>query len=109
MSEQEAVNRPPFIGRKIIREWILEEGMREVTAETDRDAVGFYRRLGFEIRSLGERYPGRGTLPMHSFNEKRIPVKSGPLRGKRPRRDWKRCEKVSGSITQSRFGETCAL
>ena len=26
---------------------------------TDDDAVGFYRRLGFVVRSLGERYPGR--------------------------------------------------
>lgn len=29
-----------------------------ITAETDRDAVEFYRRLGFGIESLGERYPG---------------------------------------------------
>lgn len=28
-------------------------------AETDRDAVGFYERIGFSISSLGERYPGR--------------------------------------------------
>jgi ribosomal protein S18 acetylase RimI-like enzyme len=27
-------------------------------AETDRDAVGFYRALGFEVESLGEKYPG---------------------------------------------------
>ncbi|WP_067652152.1 GNAT family N-acetyltransferase [Nocardia harenae] len=29
-----------------------------VRAETDSDAVGFYRRLGFAVTSLGERYPG---------------------------------------------------
>lgn len=29
-----------------------------ITAETDADAVGFYRSYGFEIRSLGEKYPG---------------------------------------------------
>jgi ribosomal protein S18 acetylase RimI-like enzyme len=29
-----------------------------LTAETDRGAVGFYRRLGFRVESLGEKYPG---------------------------------------------------
>jgi GNAT superfamily N-acetyltransferase len=29
-----------------------------VSAETDRDAVGFYARCGFTPRSLGELYPG---------------------------------------------------
>ena len=27
-------------------------------AETDEDAVGFYRKYGFHIESLGEKYPG---------------------------------------------------
>jgi ribosomal protein S18 acetylase RimI-like enzyme len=29
-----------------------------ITAETDQDAVLFYKKLGFEITSLGEKYPG---------------------------------------------------
>jgi ribosomal protein S18 acetylase RimI-like enzyme len=29
-----------------------------VSAETDRDAVGFYERCGFVARNLGELYPG---------------------------------------------------
>ena len=29
-----------------------------LTAETDDDAVGFYRRCGFSVTSLGEKYPG---------------------------------------------------
>ncbi|WP_053367875.1 GNAT family N-acetyltransferase [Bacillus sp. FJAT-27245] len=29
-----------------------------VTAETDKDAVGFYSKYGFKILSLGEKYPG---------------------------------------------------
>lgn len=29
-----------------------------VVAETDHESVGFYRSLGFCIRSLGEKYPG---------------------------------------------------
>ncbi|MHB9057548.1 MAG: GNAT family N-acetyltransferase [Bacillota bacterium] len=30
----------------------------DVVAETDHDAVGFYRRIGFSLESLGELYPG---------------------------------------------------
>jgi ribosomal protein S18 acetylase RimI-like enzyme len=33
-------------------------GLRAVEAETDADAVGFYRSTGFAVESLGERYPG---------------------------------------------------
>ena len=33
-------------------------GLRAVEAETDADAVGFYRATGFTVESLGERYPG---------------------------------------------------
>lgn len=29
-----------------------------LVAETDADAVGFYRHSGFEVMSLGEKYPG---------------------------------------------------
>lgn len=29
-----------------------------VSAETDAEGVGFYQRYGFEIQSLGEKYPG---------------------------------------------------
>lgn len=29
----------------------------KITAETDNEAVGFYQKYGFEIRSLGEKYP----------------------------------------------------
>lgn len=32
--------------------------VRAWSAETDDDAVAFYRRLGFKIVDLGERYPG---------------------------------------------------
>ena len=32
--------------------------LRKLSAETDRDAEGFYRCAGFDVRSLGEKYPG---------------------------------------------------
>lgn len=40
-----------------------------IKAETDDDAVGFYRKYGFHIDSLGEKYPGTTryfcTLNLH--------------------------------------------
>jgi ribosomal protein S18 acetylase RimI-like enzyme len=47
------------LGRQIVR-WLIDvAGLTRLTAETDRDAVGFYRQLGFAVTSLGdERYPG---------------------------------------------------
>lgn len=32
--------------------------LKFISAETDKEAVDFYRRYGFEITSLGEKYPG---------------------------------------------------
>ncbi|MCP8969479.1 GNAT family N-acetyltransferase [Ectobacillus ponti] len=32
--------------------------LQQLTAETDADAVGFYRSCGFAVSSLGEKYPG---------------------------------------------------
>jgi ribosomal protein S18 acetylase RimI-like enzyme len=51
--------RSQGVGREMVR-WLVETaGMTRVVAETDNDAVGFYRRLGFSVVSLGdERYPG---------------------------------------------------
>ncbi|WDL98467.1 GNAT family N-acetyltransferase [Alicyclobacillus sp. ALC3] len=46
------------IGRSMIDELLMSEKLTEITAETDGDAVEFYRGYGFEIQSLGERYPG---------------------------------------------------
>lgn len=34
------------------------ENVTKIIAETDMDAVGFYRRYGFSIEALGEKYPG---------------------------------------------------
>lgn len=45
------------IGRRMIDELRMLENLTELTAETDLEAVGFYRKYGFEIQSLGEKYP----------------------------------------------------
>ncbi len=45
------------IGRKMIQTVMRQFSLREISAETDHDAVDFYRRCGFHIKSLGEKYP----------------------------------------------------
>lgn len=57
------------IGRRMIDELRVLENPTELTAETDRDAVGFYRRYGFEIQSLGEKYPGVERFHCHLLLE----------------------------------------
>lgn len=45
-------------GRGLIIELMLLKKPETVIAETDEEAVGFYRSIGFQIYSLGEEYPG---------------------------------------------------
>ena len=46
------------LGRRLIEAAIGREDPACVWLETDNDAVGFYRRCGFSVASLGEKYPG---------------------------------------------------
>jgi len=46
------------IGRQMIQTYHSEHSSIQLFAETDREAVGFYRQSGFAIYSLGEKYPG---------------------------------------------------
>lgn len=40
-------------------EWVVDHlAVESLTAETDIDAVGFYRRTGWTVTTLGEKYPG---------------------------------------------------
>lgn len=45
-------------GRGLILELIELKRPREIVAETDEEAVDFYRNVRFDIVSLGEPYPG---------------------------------------------------
>ncbi len=45
-------------GRGQILELIHLKSPAEIVAETDEEAVNFYRNIGFEIVSLGEPFPG---------------------------------------------------
>ena len=49
--------RKQGIGRRMIAH-VHTKLMLPLIAETDDDAVGFYRRCGFSVTSLGEKYPG---------------------------------------------------
>ncbi|WP_281863298.1 GNAT family N-acetyltransferase [Planomicrobium okeanokoites] len=46
-------------GSRMIEDVIKRHEVQEIFAETDVDAVGFYGKIGFNIKSLGEKYPGR--------------------------------------------------
>ncbi len=46
-------------GRRLVETIQRAVAPRVCWLTTDEDAVGFYRRLGFVVHSLGERYPGR--------------------------------------------------
>lgn len=46
------------VGARMIAGAVRRLTCARLTAETDGEAVGFYRRCGFAIQSLGERYPG---------------------------------------------------
>ncbi len=46
------------IGSKLISFFIENTSCSEICAETDDDAVTFYQKYGFDIKSLGEKYPG---------------------------------------------------
>lgn len=46
------------LGRKLVYEYVQAKSIVIMKAETDKDAVGFYNKLGFTILSLGEKYPG---------------------------------------------------
>ena len=45
-------------GRTLIERVLSQFKADTIWAETDDDAVGFYRRCGFNVESLGEQYPG---------------------------------------------------
>lgn len=52
------VFRGKGIGREMIRYVEEHHAFSSIYAETDQDAVIFYKNLGFHITSLGEKYPG---------------------------------------------------
>lgn len=45
-------------GRGMILTLLEAQNPKAIVAETDEEAVNFYRGIGFTVESLGERYPG---------------------------------------------------
>lgn len=46
------------IGRHMVGEVVRRGSFVTLVAETDAEAVDFYRHCGFDVTSLGEKYPG---------------------------------------------------
>ncbi|TQR17996.1 GNAT family N-acetyltransferase [Psychrobacillus soli] len=46
------------IGEGMIDFIIDNHSLSRISAETDQDAVDFYKKMGFTITNLGEKYPG---------------------------------------------------
>ena len=46
------------IASSMIQFILKDSSIKTVIAETDKEAVNFYRKFGFHITSLGEKYPG---------------------------------------------------
>lgn len=68
----DAMHRDRGLARNLIGEIAAQFPGSRLVAETDLDAVDFYRRCGFEIESLGERYPG-----VERFRCTRVAAKAG--------------------------------
>lgn len=51
-------HRGQGIGHTMIKHMMQIHNLIRLEAETDRDAVGFYQRAGFDVACLGEKYPG---------------------------------------------------
>lgn len=52
------VQRGNGIGRSMIQFICVQHSLSILYAETDHEAVGFYQHCGFNVQSLGEKYPG---------------------------------------------------
>ncbi|WP_404328780.1 GNAT family N-acetyltransferase [Mesobacillus maritimus] len=50
--------RGQSIGSKMVKFVCEKHGLSLISAETDCDAEEFYRKYGFEVINLGEKYPG---------------------------------------------------
>ncbi|HHK5535934.1 TPA: GNAT family N-acetyltransferase [Bacillus mobilis] len=46
------------IALQMIKEVLRLHQLTYVEAETDKEAVEFYKKIGFQVKSLGEKYPG---------------------------------------------------
>ncbi|WP_219375857.1 GNAT family N-acetyltransferase [Bacillus mycoides] len=57
------------IALQMIKEIIREYELTYIEAETDTEAVGFYKKCKFKIKSLGEKHPGVERFHCYLENE----------------------------------------
>lgn len=57
------------IALRMIREIIVMHELTCVEAETDKEAVEFYKKIGFQVKSLGEKYPGIERFHLYFKNK----------------------------------------
>lgn len=60
-------HRGKSFGSQMIK--FLSQQYTIIIAETDKDAVDFYRKCGFKITSIGERFPGVERFLCEYINE----------------------------------------
>ena len=46
------------VGSRMIKFLLTNDVIKQLIAETDKEAVAFYHKFGFSVSSLGEKYPG---------------------------------------------------
>ncbi|EJQ50572.1 Uncharacterized protein BWINRASL_02738 [Bacillus mycoides] len=57
------------IALQMIKEIVRKYELTYIEAETDKEAVGFYKKCNFKIESLGEKYPGIERFYCYLENE----------------------------------------
>ncbi|MBX0355605.1 GNAT family N-acetyltransferase [Bacillus toyonensis] len=57
------------IAFQMIREVVRMHQLTYVEAETDNEAVEFYKKIGFKVKSLGEKYPGIERFHLYFKNK----------------------------------------
>ncbi len=63
------IYRHQGIALQMIREIIRKYELTYIEAETDEEAVEFYKKCRFKIKSLGEKYPGVERFHCYLENE----------------------------------------
>lgn len=57
------------IALQMIKKVVTMHQLTYVEAETDNEAVEFYKRIGFQVKSLGEKYPGIERFHLYFKNK----------------------------------------
>ncbi|MGN5651873.1 GNAT family N-acetyltransferase [Bacillus sp. Brlt_9] len=56
------------IALQMIKEVLRTHQLTYLEAETDDEAVGFYKKIGFQVKSLGGKYPGVENMQIYMLS-----------------------------------------